>query len=142
MPFPSADSFPNLDPQYLEQHQAAKRWKPEDILEPEPNDANLYREVSIKFMAKMIGALEFLKKSKDTAEQNMRLDILAAIFSLRPHNDDAFSDIASKHNRTRAAVSAQAQSFLRANDLPPIFGQKSKAASAAYSRKRLERLSA
>jgi hypothetical protein len=138
MPFP--DYFSQLDPQHIQEHQAARNTSPEDLLEPEPDDDNLYREASVKFMSKVLGILQFLKDSKTTDELLMRLDVLSAIFSLDPTSGDAFTDIASKHNRTRAAVSAQAQSFLRANNMPPTLGQKSKIASASYSKKRLEKL--
>lgn len=136
---PPSEYFSQLDPQHIQERQAARNTSPEDILEPEPDD-NLYREASVRFMSKVWGMLEFLKEAGTMSELEMRLDILCVIFPFPGMANLAFADVASKHNRTRAAVSAQAQAFLRANNLPPTMGQKSKEASHSYSTRRLEKL--
>jgi hypothetical protein len=52
----------------------------------------------------------------------------------------SWDEIGKKHNRTRAAISAQVLNFQRANHLPPTLGQKSVAARISYSQTRKNKL--
>lgn len=111
----------------------------EDISEPEYL-ANEYREAAKRFIATTIGCIQFLRDARDSAELLMRLDIISAIFVHPSLREMSWDDIGKKHNRTRAAISAQVLNFQRANHLPPTLGQKSIAARTSYSQTRKSKL--
>jgi hypothetical protein len=99
-----------------------------------------YREAAKRFIASMIGCVQFLRDARDASELLMRLDIVSAIFVHPSVSGMSWDEIGKKHNRTRAAISAQVLNFQRANHLPPTLGQKSVAARISYSQTRKNKL--
>ena len=118
---------------------ASQLCPPEDAIEPEV-DENLYREAAYKFLAQMIGCIQFLREARSDKELMMRLDIVSFIFQHPATRDFSLAKLGRIHNKTRAAISAQVLNYQRANGLPPGLAQKAAETRSAYSKSRISKL--
>jgi hypothetical protein len=118
---------------------ASELDRPEDKIEPEDAE-NLYREAAFKFLGQILGCIQFLREARSDRELMMRVDIVSLIFGHPAVRNLSLTEIASRHNKTRAAISAQVVNYQRANGLTPCLAQKSTEARTSYSKARVSKL--
>jgi len=112
---------------------------PEDKIEPEVAE-NLYREAAQRFIGQIMGCIQFLRDARSDRELMMRVDIVSLVFGHPAVRECSLSEMGKKHNKTRAAISAQVLNYQRANNLPPTLAQKSTGSRRSYSRSRVSKL--
>lgn len=120
-------------------NSASEFSHPEDEIEP-INETNEYREAAQKFLGIVVGCIQFLRDARSPGEAAMRLDIVSIVFNHPAVSSFSLADVGRKHNKTRAAISAQILNFQRANGLPPTLAQKSTKSRTSYSQTRIKNL--
>lgn len=108
--------------------------------EQEAESDNLYREAAIKFRSITIGAIQFLRNASSGQELLMRLDVLSYVFHHPSVRDHSLTALGKRHNKTRAAISAEILNFQRANFLGPTLAQKSTESRQSYTQARRSKL--
>jgi hypothetical protein len=111
----------------------------EDLVDSEDQE-NIYREASWKFLGQIIGCIQFLRDARSDKELMMRIDIVSLVFNHPAVRECSLAEIGRKHNKTRAAISAQVLNYQRANGLPPSLAQKSAGSRCSYSKSRVSKL--
>ena len=116
----------NYDP------EGSYRHDPIDDIEPLENKSTEYREAACKFIACMIGTIEFLRSARNSREAAIRLDLVSYQFNHPDVAGKSLNELGKPHSVTRANMSKHLLNYQRANNLPPVEGQKSVKNRKAY----------
>jgi hypothetical protein len=124
-----SDFFDGIEPSYVDETDEQKEAR---------LSHEAYREAAKTFLAVMLAAVDFLRKSKSD-EIRFRTDLISYIFA---HPDVAglsMEELGAKHDRTRGAVSVQILNFERKYNVPEILSQKLRETRAIYHQRRKQK---
>jgi hypothetical protein len=111
-----------------------------DDIEASESARNEYREASQKMLSVIVGAINFVRDSRNPMEMRFRVDLLGYIFGLPELAGLSEDAVGLRHNKTRAAVSHEILKFQRRNGLQELFAQKKSSSRKAYHETRKSQL--
>jgi hypothetical protein len=99
-----------------------------------------YREAASRLLPILWACIGFVRDARNSADCRFRIDLMGYIFG-SPELSQLSEDVLGiRHNKTRAAVSAEIIKFQRQNQLTELLAQKRVESRKSYHRTRKEKL--
>ena len=111
---------------------------------PEQHDKRIeheaYREAATRLLPILWACIGFVRDARSSADCRFRIDLMGYVFG-SPELSQLSEDVLGiRHNKTRAAVSAEIIKFQRQNQLVELLAQKRAPSRKAYHKTRKNKL--